>query len=77
MVRHNIQNTADENIQPPEKELIGINADVQRSNRRSKSKENVSGDELIVALSNARENRRARQVYEWENVRRQQLHRAV
>lgn len=30
----------------------------------------ASEDELLVSLSAARENRRARQVFEWESVRR-------
>ncbi len=30
----------------------------------------VSEDELLTMLSSARENRRARQVFEWESVRR-------
>lgn len=31
---------------------------------------NLSTDELISTLQNQRENRRARQVFEWENTRR-------
>jgi hypothetical protein len=30
----------------------------------------LSGDELIISLSDSRENRRARQVFEWEIIRR-------
>jgi hypothetical protein len=30
----------------------------------------TSDDELLIMLSSARENRRARQVFEWESVRR-------
>jgi hypothetical protein len=37
--------------------------------------ENQSNDDLIAFLSNKRENRRARQVVEWESVRRR--HRAA
>ncbi len=47
------------------------------SNRISKSKEPKSGDDLIVSLSDAYENRRARQVIEWEKVRRQNAQRSV
>ncbi len=39
----------------------------------SKSRRNLrsaSADDLIVALSDAYENRRARQVFEWEKARR-------
>ena len=41
------------------------------STRNSKSKDNQSNDDLIVSLSDAYENKRARQVFEWERVRRQ------
>ena len=36
------------------------------SSGRSHSKENIVNDELIVSLADAYENRRARQVSEWE-----------
>ncbi|HEX8288973.1 MAG TPA: hypothetical protein VF556_13305 [Pyrinomonadaceae bacterium] len=46
--------------------------------RISKTKENnASNDDLIVSLSDAYENKRARQVIEWESVRRQNYHRAA
>ncbi|HEY2867293.1 MAG TPA: hypothetical protein VGJ02_09390 [Pyrinomonadaceae bacterium] len=38
---------------------------------RSQSRENLLNDELIVSLSDAHENKRARQVNEWE--RRQKV----
>lgn len=41
-----------------------------------KSKEN-SNDDLIVSLSDAYENKRARQVFEWEKTRRQNVQRAA
>lgn len=44
------------------------------STRTSKSKENSLNDDLIVSLSDAYENKRARQVVEWENLGRQNLH---
>lgn len=44
------------------------------SARQSKSKEN---DDLIVSLSDAYENKRARQVFEWERIRRQNVQRAA
>ena len=47
------------------------------SNRQSKSKENSANDDLIVSLSDAYENKRARQVFEWERVRRQNIQRAA
>jgi len=45
--------------------------------RISKQRENPSSDDLIVSLSDAYENKRARQVVEWEKVRRQNVQRAV
>ncbi len=47
------------------------------SNRISKSKEPKLNDDLILSLSDAYENRRARQVIEWEKVRRQNAQRSV
>jgi hypothetical protein len=37
---------------------------------RDRAQRDVSDDELLTTLSSARENRRARQVFEWEAVRR-------
>jgi hypothetical protein len=47
------------------------------STKLPKSKENPLNDELIISLSDAMENKRARQVIEWERVRRRNLHRAA
>ncbi len=47
------------------------------SKRISKSKENFSNDDLIMSLSDAYENKRARQVIEWERIRRQNAQRNV
>ena len=47
------------------------------SKRISKQPENFTSDDLIVSLSDAPENRRARQVFEWEKVRRQNVQRAA
>ena len=47
------------------------------SNRISKSKEPKLNDDLILSLSDAYENHRARQVVEWERVRRQNAQRTV
>ena len=41
------------------------------STRKRKSIEILPNDDLIVTLSDAYENKRARQVFEWERVRRQ------
>ena len=47
------------------------------SSKNSKSKENSSNDDLIVSLSEAKENKRARQVIEWEKTRRKTPYRAA
>ena len=47
------------------------------SKRISKSKEPKLNDDLIVSLADAYENQRARQVVEWERVRRQNVYRAA
>ena len=47
------------------------------STRLPKPKENNFSDDLIVSLSDAYENKRARQVFEWERVRRQNVQRSV
>lgn len=43
------------------------------SKRFFKQTDNLPPDDLIAALADARENRRARQVVEWEKLRRQNL----
>jgi hypothetical protein len=45
--------------------------------RRTKSNDNLPNDDLIVSLSDAYENKRARQVFEWEQARRQVTQRAA
>lgn len=47
------------------------------SARLPKSKDNPVNDELIVSLQDTYENKRARQVFEWERVRRQNYRRAA
>jgi hypothetical protein len=44
---------------------------------KNKSRENSTNDDLIVSLSDAYENKRARQVFEWEKARRQNVQRAA
>ena len=47
------------------------------STRLPKSKDNFTNDDIIVSLSDAVENKRARQVFEWERVRRKNIYRAA
>lgn len=47
------------------------------SKRRQKTAPSVGEDELLTTLADARENRRARQAFEWESVRRKAEKRAA
>ena len=47
------------------------------STRISKQSDSQQNDDLIAFLSNKRENQRARQVIEWEKVRRQNAQRVA
>jgi len=49
----------------------------KRRTRKSRSKNIPINDELIVSLSDAYENKRARQVTEWERMRRQNVQPAL
>lgn len=62
-----------------EKEILAVAGYISQilSGRISKSKENFSNDDLIVSLADAYENQRARQVIEWEKIRRQNAQRAA
>ena len=47
------------------------------SKKRARTAPSVSEDELLASLADAQENRRARQAYEWEAVRRKAEKRAA
>lgn len=47
------------------------------SKKRARTAPSVSEDELLATLADAQENRRARQAYEWEAVRRKAERRAA
>jgi hypothetical protein len=47
------------------------------SSRRAKTTAPAGDDEVLAALADARENRRARQAFEWEVVRRKAEKRAA
>ena len=47
------------------------------SDRRAKTISSTLDDEVVLALAEARENRRARQAFEWEAVRRKAEKRAA
>ena len=50
---------------------------IMESMRRSRTAPSIWEDEVLSALADARENRRARQAYEWEAVRRKAEKRAA
>ena len=79
MVNQSNQNIAVEIGKLNEKEFQAVASYVSQilSSRSKKSKENVLNDDLIVSLSDAPENRRARQVFEWEKTRRQNAQRSA
>jgi len=47
------------------------------SNRRTRTTSGALDDEVVMALADAQENRRARQAFEWEAVRRKAERRAA
>jgi hypothetical protein len=50
---------------------------IMESMRRSKTAPSIWEDEVLAALADARENRRARQAFEWEAIRRKAERRAA
>ena len=79
MVKQTHQNIANEIDKLNDNDAIAVVNYISQllSNRISKSKEPKLNDDLILSLSDAYENRRARQVVEWEKVRRQNAQRSV
>ncbi|HEV8157532.1 MAG TPA: hypothetical protein VGP58_00765 [Pyrinomonadaceae bacterium] len=79
MVKQTHQNIASEIDKLNDNDAIAVINYISQllSKRISKSKEPKSNDDLILSLSDAYENRRARQVIEWEKVRRQNAQRSV
>lgn len=47
------------------------------TSQRTRSRENLSNEDLILSLSNAYENKRARQVTEWERLHSQNIYRTA
>ena len=79
MVKQTNQNITSQIDKLNENETLAVAGYISQllSKRASKQKENFSNDDLIVSLSDAYENKRARQVFEWEKVRRQNAQRAI
>jgi hypothetical protein len=79
MVKQTTENIAREINKLNENETLAVVNYISEllSTRLPQSKETNLKDDLIVSLSDAYENKRARQVFEWERVRRQNPQRAA
>ncbi|MBA2494874.1 MAG: hypothetical protein H0V31_09300 [Acidobacteria bacterium] len=79
MVKQTKHNVAGEIDKLDENETLAVINCISQllSTRISKQQENFINDDLIVSLADAYENKRARQVFEWEKVRRQNVQRAA
>ncbi len=77
MIKQTNQNIASQIDKLNESETSAVAGYISQllSTRLSKQKENFQNDDLIVSLSDAYENKRARQVFEWEKIRRQNAQR--
>ncbi len=75
--KHNIVGEIDK-LSEPETLAVANYISQILSKRLSKQQENlINNDDVIMSLSDTYENRRARQVFEWEKVRRQNVQRAA
>ncbi len=79
MVKQTKQNITGEIDKLNETETLAVVNYISQilSRRISKQSENSTNDDVIISLSDAYENKRARQVFEWEKVRRQNVQRAA
>ena len=79
MVKQTSQKIASQIDKLNESETLAVADYISRilSARIYRQKETFSNDDLIVSLSDAYENKRARQVVEWEKIRRQNAQRSV
>ena len=79
MVKQAKQNIESEINKLNENETLAVVNYISKllSTRISNKTENLTNDDVIVSLVDAYENKRARQVFEWEKVRRQNVQRAV
>ena len=75
--KHNIVSEIDKLNETETSAVVNYISQLLSTRINSKQKENFISDDLIVSLSDAPENRRARQVFEWEKVRRQNVQRAA
>jgi hypothetical protein len=79
MVKQTQKNIADDINKLNENEPLAVSEYIfdPPSNRTPYSKDNSKSDDLIVSLSDAYENKRARQVFEWESIRRKSFQKAA
>ena len=79
MVKRTNQNITGEINKLDERETTAVLQYISQllSARIAQQKNDSPGDDLIVSLADARENKRARQVFEWERVRRQNVQRTA
>ncbi len=79
MVKRTSPNIKSETEALDEKETLAVVKYISQllSNRISQKSDSLPNDDLIVSLSDKHENRRARQVFEWEKVRRQNAQRTA
>ena len=66
-----------EGLTEPEVDEVLDYVSLIESTRRSKTTPLILDDEFVAALAEAQENRRARQAFEWEAVRRKAERRAA
>ena len=75
--KHNIVGEIDKLNEPETLAVVNYISQIL-SKRTSKQQENINNsDDIIVSLADTYENKRARQVFEWEKVRRQNAQRTA
>ena len=79
MTNQSTKNIASElnKLEPHETQAVVNYISQLLSKRISKQIDNSINDDLLLSLSDAYENKRARQVVEWEKARRQYVQRAA
>ena len=79
MVKRTNKNIAGEIDKLNENEALAVNEYISQllSKRNSRQRDNFLHDDLILSLADAYENKRARQVAEWDKLGRQNFQRAA
>lgn len=76
MVKRTDKIIADEQNQNKFSNIIDY-ASKPLSNSQISTNDNLANDDIIVSLADAYENKRARQVFEWESIRRKSFKQAA